>query len=91
MIFFNSSYLLGSTYENAISDISTLNFPIFKRSASGAKISKVSFAIFFCFSGESAESVLKLCNLSANLMINTRISDPVATKSRKRLSLVTGK
>ena len=74
-----------------VSSISTRTRPICRRSASGAKTSSDSRAIFFCFSGGSAPRVRKLCRRSANLIIRTRISCPVAISSFRRLSPVCGK
>ena len=64
---------------------------MFKRSARGAKISSDSLAIFFCLSGGRAERVRRLCRRSASLIIKTRMSEPVATRRRRRLSLVWGR
>ena len=62
-----------------------------RRSARGAKISRDSLAIFFCLSGGRAERVRRLCKRSASLMMRTRMSEPVATRRRRRLSLVLGR
>ena len=74
-----------------VSSISTRTRPIWRRSASGAKTSSDSRAIFFCFSGGSAPRVRKLCRRSANLIIRTRISCPVAMRSLRRLLPVCGR
>ena len=62
-----------------------------RRSARGAKISRVSKAIFFCLSGGRAERVRALWRRSASLMIRTRISEPRAIMRRRKLSFVSGR